>query len=222
VYVDPRSSQVTGRVTRDTLAAAPTPAVDEQLTKAADGTITGTVTIQASRSFTIAGYVDTSHGRVTTEVTQRIDFENEQRFDVSATVYGQDIRQWTGVSSHTRTRGRSAARDAFVTYEWPLRVTLSATTNADQSSQQTTTIRQQYARTELVDEAGRAPVSSVLSNVVAPTDTLLFDASGAFTGKRDQASSQEYFAVDSLGGCYARKLTAAGGVVTADEGGACE
>jgi hypothetical protein len=221
VYVDHRAARVTGAVTSNTLVASPVPVVDEQLTTAPDGTITGTVGVRSSHSFTIAGFVETSHGRVRTEVTQRIDFDNEQRFDVSATTYAQDITQWTGVSSHTRTRGRGARRDTFATLEWPLRVTLSATANADQSSEQTTTIRQQYTSTEIVDEGDGAPYARVVSNVVAPSDTLLFDASGAFVGKRGQASSQEYSAFDSRGACYLRKLTAADGMVTADDGGAC-
>ncbi|HYU14656.1 MAG TPA: hypothetical protein VEL05_01230, partial [Candidatus Acidoferrum sp.] len=60
----------------------------------------------------------------------------------------------------------------------------------------------------------------VLSNVVEPTDTLLFDAGGAVVGRTGQASSQRYFTADSRGHCYSRAITAAAGILTSVTDGA--
>jgi hypothetical protein len=55
----------------------------------------------------------------------------------------------------------------------------------------------------------------IVSNHVAPSDTLNFNASGAFTGSTGQVSAQQFFSADAHGHCFSRDLTAAGGLVTA-------
>ncbi|HWE28224.1 MAG TPA: peptide-N4-asparagine amidase, partial [Polyangia bacterium] len=95
VYRDAGAKRVTGGVARNTLAAAPVPAVKENLVTAADGSITGNVTVASTRDFVIAGYVYTSHGRVDTSVAQHLAFSNSQSFTISDTTYIQDITQKT-------------------------------------------------------------------------------------------------------------------------------
>ncbi|HLJ29808.1 MAG TPA: peptide-N4-asparagine amidase [Candidatus Angelobacter sp.] len=75
LFLDHESSQVTGEVTENTIGAGPTPNVVENLTNA-NGNITGSVTVTSSRSFRLAGFARTSHGRVETEVRQDIQFSN--------------------------------------------------------------------------------------------------------------------------------------------------
>src|SRR3569833_974462 len=65
LYLDHCASQVTGAVTQNTLTAAPSPTVNENLHTTKIGTTIGSVSIASARDFTISGYVDTSHGRVT-------------------------------------------------------------------------------------------------------------------------------------------------------------
>jgi hypothetical protein len=117
LYLDHGSSRVTGEVTNNTLSASPAANVVDNLSApAADGTITGTVTTTASRQFTIAGEVKTSHGRVRTKVTQRIDFSNAQQF-VSNPNSGslvQDITQNTTISWVTERSGRQCCESCEV------------------------------------------------------------------------------------------------------------
>jgi hypothetical protein len=213
LYLDHGSSQVTGEVTENTIGPGPTPDDQENLVNT-NGNITGTVTVRSARRFEVAGFVSTSHGQVRTEVEQKIKFSNEQAFNISASTFVQDIKQKTSISSRTTTKDRGAEVEASEEFEWPLILDFSFVVNADGSSSQTTTIRQEFERDQTVAVGDHPVFTSVVSNVVEPSDTLLFNASGAITGNKGQANSQRYFSRDSSGACYSRKIKAAGGVLT--------
>jgi hypothetical protein len=96
--------------------------------------------------------------------------------------------------------------------------------NADGSGGfQTTTIKQTFNNNQLIQRDGSPDFFSTVSNTVAPTDTLLFDANFNITGGQGQASSQKYFSTDSTGACFSRSIAAAGGVLTSiSEGEGCK
>ena len=73
--LDDESTQVTGSVTQNTLTS-PSPVSNGRPARDFHGH--GNIAVTARRSFTIAGYVDTSHGRVTTSVSQQQDFFSRQ------------------------------------------------------------------------------------------------------------------------------------------------
>ena len=222
VFLDRHASHVRGAVTLDTLSAAPSPTVTPAITTAADGTISGTVEVVANRRFRIAGFVETSHGRVETEVSADIAFANRQRFDITASLYRQRIAQATTVLARTTTLERGHRTERLVEQRWPLDVDFAFLTNPDGSAAQTTTVAQRFERSDTELAGGRLAAFHVVSNAVAPSDTLLFDASGAVTGSTGQHSSQRYFAADAHGACYSRDLTADAGLLTAVvDGQAC-
>ncbi len=215
VFQDHRAAHVRGAVTEDTLAAAPTPTVTSNITTAADGTITGPVDVESSRHYRIAGYVDTSHGRVRTEISGEIRFANRQRFDITAALYRQQIAQTTTISVQTTTDEPGRHDEQQVEQSWPLDVDFSFATNADGSGAQTTTIAQRFDRTDRALDNHRLAAFATVSNAVTPSDTLNFDATGSVVSATGQANTQRYFAADSLGHCYSRELTAAAGLLTA-------
>ena len=86
--------------------------------------------------------------------------------------------------------------------------------NPDGTFSLPTTIQQKYSENETVQLNGFPVYVRSVSNSVAPTDTLEFDASFNFLGNQGQASSQDYVSFDSLGVCYSKKLTAANNVLT--------
>ena len=215
VFLDHGTSQIRGSVTTDTLAAAPTPTVTTNITTAADGTISGPVNATSSRSYLIAGFVDTSHGRRFTEVTGAIQFANRQQFNITAAVYHQQIAQTTTIATTSRSHGGGRPSEQVIALDWPLSVDFLFAVNADGTSAQTTTIDQRFERTDTELAGGRLVDARVVSNHVAPSDTLNFDASGAFTGATGQASQQQFFSADAHGNCFSRDLTAAGGLLTA-------
>jgi hypothetical protein len=215
LYLDHKAARVTGAVTADTLAAAPTPVVTSSITTDADGTIRGPVSVEATRSYRIAGFVDTSHGRVATEITGEIRFANRQQFEITAAIYHQQIAQTTQILVRTATTQRGGRTEQLAQLDWPLSVDFAFASHADGSSAQTTSIDQRFERSDTELDRGRIAGFRIVSSHVAPTDTLNFDPSGAFTGSTGQASSQQFFSADAQGGCFSRDLTAAGGLLTA-------
>jgi hypothetical protein len=81
VYRDPHSKQVSGAITRNTLAGqAAVPTVDDTLQNNGDNT-GGRVLTTLWRHFVIDGYVDTARGRISSRVVQTVYFSTDQRLD---------------------------------------------------------------------------------------------------------------------------------------------
>jgi len=213
VHTDPHAEHVTGAVLRNTLGVAPAPVVQEQLTTDASGNVSGTVTVSSTRSYEIAGYVDTSHGRIETILTSRLKFENQQRFSITASAYVQDITQATTVDTDTTNDDGWSTRSTHSEFSYPLVLNYRYLSNANGSASQTTSVDQQFVLSDTARDA-----ATVRSNVVS-TDTLDFDAAGNFTGNSAQASAAQYLETDAQGHCYGRGLSAAAGVLTAVRNG---
>lgn len=214
LFQDHGSAQVTGAVTRNTLGAVPAPSIQEDLTTAADGTVTGTISTRDLRAFELAGYVDTSHGRVETTVRQALSFSNQQQFDVEAAKYVQKIRQDTEILSSVETKGPHSVAHSEKHLSYPLALDYTFLANDDGSGSQTTSIDQEYNSQEALGGNAVDSGLSRVSNTVKTADTLLFNASGAVTGFQDRDSSQTYIARGSGGACYSKSVTSANGVVT--------
>jgi hypothetical protein len=214
LYLDQRSAQVTGAVTRNTIGT-PSPTVNAALsTDATTGTVTGTVTTTSSRQFVLAGWVQTSHGRIRTEVAQTIDFSNVQQFVAPQSLpetFVQNIRQSTAIASTTRVQGAKGAGESSVRMAWPLEMDL--TVNIDRSGgflSQIGKVKQAYNR---VDSSG--DVASLISNSGEWADT--------FPTQQGQSGSQRFFFSDSEDHCFSRALSAAAGVLTSIvEGDGCD
>jgi hypothetical protein len=215
LFQDHDAQVVTGDVTENSIGAAPAPDVVENLNTDPSGNITGTVTVTSSRQFTVAGFVNTSHGNVRTNVVQSISFSNVQSFNITNTQFVQNITQRTNISSETKTQGGGDNPRAFQqSFEWPLDLGFSFIINPDGTGSQTTSIKQQYLSEESGHGGPGADSFRSISNTVTPSDTLLFDASFNITGTTGQQNAQTYFSHDFTGGCFSRTITAATGVLT--------
>lgn len=81
VYRDPHSTQVSGAVTRNTLAGqAAVPTVVDTLRNDGENT-GGHVSTTLRRQFVIEGYIDTARGRIRNRVVQTVYFNTEQTID---------------------------------------------------------------------------------------------------------------------------------------------
>lgn len=218
IYQDSDSAQISGQVTKNTVGT-PNPSIVENLTTAADGSVTGSVSTTSNRRFVVAGYADTSHGRITSSVAQNISFSNVQTFDVAASgLYVQDIKQNTSISSWSSSFGRHENRASFVQQNWPLNANITLNF-ADNPIPQTTTIKQALHKTEANSQEGQPPYWSFLDNTDNAADTLFLSPSFSITGNQDQSSSQSYSFYDSTGECYSRTIASSGGELTSVQDG---
>jgi hypothetical protein len=210
LYLDHGSTKVTGAVTKNTLAA-PNPQVVEKINTSKNGNIGGYISTKNLHNFQIGGYVNTSSGMVTTNLTQTANFSNFQVFKITSTIYQQNITQQTAIHATTSVRDPQNVTVRQENDSWPLTVNYLQVVASDGSAKVTTTIDQKYANDVSTRVNGQQVSFSLVSNEVTPTDTLDFDSSGNLIGNENQTSAQTYFGADSTGYCYSRSIQASQG-----------
>ena len=217
-YTDHGSSEVSGGLISNDLTAAPSPKIAEDLNLDSSGYGTASVKVSSTRSFAISGYINTSHGKVTTTVAQNVNFASLEKFTISATAYNQNINQVSTVESQTTTKDEHGTSVLSGQNSFPLDMDISVLVNADGSESQTTTSDQ----VSLVDlRAGRKPLSYDKEEVKS-TDTLNFDSGGNFTGNTGAKSSATGEQFNDKGEWYFLKLTSAGNVLTGIDHRPCD
>lgn len=207
VFEDHGSSTVTGGLSTNTLTE-PNPVVAENIITSAGPTYTGTVTVGSNRSFTISGWVNTSHGRVETTVNQTVDFLSQQEFDVNANLEVQNAQQTSTLDSTVTTKGGLLAGVVQKHFSYPLNLNYTFAVNPDGSFYQTVSSDQQDLVRELNNPVGAKAMISNLSNHVTASDTLNWDANGNFLGPQGAHTTQTYRLQEPSRGCYDRTITA--------------
>ncbi len=221
VYTDKGAASTTGAVTANTLLATPAPSVEESLNTAADGTVSGPVTVRAGRTWTISGYVNTSHGRVETTVRGQNSFVNTQDEKVSSAEYKQDLTQSTTQQEVTTTASAAGVVVAQHDVSFPLVVNYRQANADDGSLNIRTYVKQQKSDTVRSPMGANSANPVVVSEAVESTDTLHYNAAGVYLG-HDGAASASYGAKDASGRCTARSVTSTGVVLTgAEQSEAC-
>lgn len=214
VYLDHHSEQVTGEVFVNTIGSAPNPSINEDLHLGVSGFGTAAVTTTSSREFEVAGFVNTSHGRVDTEVHQTVNFNNLQNFTINASTYIQDIKQTTQVGSRTLTRSGFTFFEATERFSYPLTLNLDLTFFPDG-----TVTQLGVASLEFKHDILTPFFASSVRNTVDSTDTLDLSSSFSITGNSGQQSSQRYILFDTRGQAYDCSLAAQSNVlIAASEG----
>jgi len=213
LYLDSGSTTVTGALTENTLTVAPTPVVTENLNLSS--TISGTVGVASNRNFTIAGYVNTSHGKVTTTISQQINFVNSQKFVINSLEYVQDINQISDVNSTTTvaTTGQPTITTTN-NFQFPLTLNIDEVVESNGDIDVTTTASQNYANKNTTAQNGALTYVSALTNEGHHQDTLVYDSSGNFLNNINQSASQAYQNTDTTGLNVHCKLTAAANALT--------
>ncbi len=193
--------------------------VDENLKTNSSGDITGTVTVGSTRNYSITGYLSTSHGKVETTVAQIIEFKNSQTFDITSSVYTQDIQQSTTVNSQSIYRNGPVTQSVLKIFSYPLLLSYSEVPGSDGNTDVTTKVQQTDAHTTTELLNGFSIYQSDLLNEVNSADTLIFNASGVYTGSTNRDSSQVYDTNNTLGYCYSREITSSAGLLSSIEDG---
>jgi hypothetical protein len=211
LYLDHGTSQITGAVTRNTLTA-PSPVVVEKL-NVQPTSVKGTVNVSSKRSFEISGYVNTSHGKIRTTVSQNVNFSSNQFFNIAGLQFVQDISQTSEVSSQTTSWGGGPPTSAFQLFSFPLTLNIAQVPQTNGDVNQTTTAYQNYGSFAITAENNRVTHASSLTNAAQHQDTLEFDSSFNLLGNMGQSSSQQYEFFDSTGAAYNCELAAAANVL---------
>jgi hypothetical protein len=214
VYQDPVSSTVTGATTKNTLASAPNPVTTENL-NVTNTAITGNVKTTSNRSFTVAGYVNTSKGKVSTTVTQSVAFTNNETFVIDNSVYQQKINVTSNVNSTTTV---AAKGEPSVTYirnqQFPLTFDIDEYVTSSGGINQASTSHQTYDVQTFTKQSGSTTYTGLLTNAVSSTDTLEFDSNFNLLGTTAQSSTQLFNNTDSTGVNQVCILTAATNALT--------
>jgi hypothetical protein len=169
VYLDHESAQVTGAVTKNTLTS-PSPAVFENLH--GTSTVMGTVTVSEKRKYTIAGYIDTSHGRVKTSVSQQQDFVSKQKLDfdvVNQSVLDQNTSVQNSVNSFAVSTGTNEFTVVSQSFSFPITVDVVYPVSSAEFGL-TVDTTQQYQTSKLVLQNGQIEQFSSVSNSANASD----------------------------------------------------
>ncbi len=211
IYRDPVLQRVRGGLLRNTLTRDPSPVV--QAPAEAGGMASGEVSVTSHRHFTIAGYVLTSAGKETTTLTQTADFSSRQQFSTGAKQGIQDVRQISTLSSTVQTQMPNlvVVQQDYLTY--PLAITTRRRTNPDGTATQTASVEQGVRASHQTRRNGRVTLFQQISDLVHPSSTRFFDASGKPAGRSHHSSTQTYTET-SPRGSYTLTLTAENGILT--------
>jgi len=224
VYRDAHAKQVTGKITRNTLTGqAPTPTISNTLATASNGDLSGNITTKLDRRFVIEGYANTSHGRITSTVTQETGFDDTQTFTINNSVYRQQTAQrtWSDSSSQSRL-GNFLTAERREHFNYPFSLDYNQQVASDGSTNTASTVHQDYVQFDGLRLLGLSVYGASVHNTVDSQDTLVFDASGNLSSHSGQQSAQTFNFQDTLGSCYQAALTTqAGAVASYNTGKGC-
>lgn len=201
LFLDKRSTQVTGGVVKNTLTP-PSPVVTENLTGTA--TVTGTIGVTSDRRFTISGYVNTSHGKVSTSIQGHQNFSGTQtiNFDtVNFSVLDQVTSVQNKVSTVTTVRGREGTSVTNNDFSFPITVDFVFPVASARFGFTVDTTQTYLADTQVFGDGGLQQFSFV-RNTASATDVS------------PAKSSQEYTQFDSSGRFYDCRIASKNNTLT--------
>ncbi|MGC1336169.1 MAG: peptide-N4-asparagine amidase, partial [Candidatus Cybelea sp.] len=211
VYEDHGSTQVTGALVRDGTALAPAETVIEHVRFNKAGDARGTINVSATHPVSLEGYVITSKGRITTQVTQSVSFSNVQKIDATSNRFFQNITQMTTISSNTSTGAGGKRVKTQSQWSYPFNLRYNYVAGASGTATQTTNVLQAKSGSGLNQIRGRAS-SWTLLNTVSSSDTLNFTP-GGFAPSNGK-SRQQYKSLNVEGPCYEETIKSLNYVLT--------
>ncbi|MBS2537934.1 hypothetical protein KGQ20_34795 [Catenulispora sp. NF23] len=212
VNVDAGSAQTSGAVTQDTIT--PSPAVDYTVAAQSDGS--DLITAAVNRDWTVSGYVDTSHGRITTSVVRHSAYSNSDRLAGAGTV--QTVKQRdSGWTQTTTTDGPGLGHRQVRDDTWSYPIDMSGTyvpgANSDSyTADGQVSVARHLTSTEADHGDAWKPVSSVDDSVQAKGSLQRVNG----TVVAADGSDSELYLGRGRDGCYGHYIAADHGYVTRD------
>ena len=199
LYTDPDATQTSGALTQDTIAPTAVQSTTEESTPT-----TTTATMTASRSWTIAGYVNTPRGRIPTSVTQQADFRNVDTVSDGGST--QDVRE----TDSGWTRSVSGGQVAVHTWSYPVNVNETYHGTDDNNFDLSGTV---WMQRELSDQAAGRTVDTSTDTMGS---TAVDERSNGVTVAASGTEWQHYVGTGDTGGWYDHYIAATNGYVTED------
>jgi hypothetical protein len=168
----------------------------------------------------VSGYVNTSHGKIQTDVAQNITFLNAQTYNVyiDGSVYDQTVKQNTSIAAQTSTKSSAGLQLDTRLNEWPMTLSYAYNLYSDNSQKQVTSITQGLSENQLTTQNGWPIYFSSMDVSENPGDTLLVDPNGVAT-PTNQTNNERFTYVDSNLTCWDRTVKANGGTLTSYKDG---
>jgi hypothetical protein len=212
VDTDRGAAQTSGAVTEDTVT--PSPNVAYTVAKQADGS--DLITAALSRDWAVAGYVDTSHGRVWTRIVRHSDYSNSDDVASAGTVQ-TTVQRDSGWTETSTTDGpglghRQVRRDSW-SYPIDAKSTYVPGAAADSYSVSGQVSVARHLDTVQADHGNAFKTVSSVDDAVRAQGTLERDAGVVVAA--DGSDSERYVGVDA-DGCYGHYIAADHGYVTQD------
>ena len=218
LYTDAGAATVTGGLTTDTLSAEPAPRVGEYLNTAADGTVSGPLDVVSSRAWMISGYVNTSHGRVSTTIEAANDFRNLQneKFFVNSPNFAvwidkQGISQETTQQELTTTASPAGTVQTLHNIDYPLTVYINESPESNNSGGFFVESSLKQGKTEELRSplGANSPNPVVTAESLQTSDTLHYNSDASVLLSHDgNAATSTYGAKDAEHRCVYRALAA--------------
>ncbi|HEX4790466.1 MAG TPA: peptide-N4-asparagine amidase [Actinospica sp.] len=209
---DAHAAHTGGTVTEDTIASAPQSNTD--IGSPAAGT--DLITTSAARDWTVRGYVDTSHGRVTTTVSQHLRYQNTDKI-------------WDGGEDQTVTQTDQGYNDVTTdglttrgSWQYPISMTASYVPDSTGSG---------FLLQAQVSQARLTQTSTGFGSVLLPTGRIsdrvaaggvLQVSDTGTTLQADGQDSEDYQSSGLTAPCYHHVIRAEHGQVTSDTQPSCQ
>lgn len=201
---DTGAEVVAGAVTKNRLKPATIRVDDAGLAAAADG-LTGRSLTHANHDYEISGFVDTSHGRVTTRLRQTIRFVNDQT--MAATPSGQSwtLRQSTRVAMRSDVTSPVGTVTTKTTEWFPLSVD-DRFEGVDGSAQENLKVFQGLKRVTTLARPGARTVTTVYDVTLAPELQAQIDPKTHATRHAQGRAVETVHVTTPDGQCYRRTI----------------
>jgi hypothetical protein len=220
IYRDPGLTTTSGQVTTHDITSDATQGVSQTT-----GTNSATFSFTASRSLTIAGYVDTSSGRVTTTVHRELAFTNDQVLNLIN--FRENLKGTETITTLTGVAGPGGTEVTTVGDSYPIALAsmfMIPASVADPNANSATlkfilpaTVDQSFDRTATTSVNGATAFSSSLSDSVHAEAILIRSLTTGVNAVAGGHDDEHYIYSDSAGTCFNHLIQAAQGFVTVDK-----
>lgn len=204
-WQDSGSKRVTGGLIRNTLTDPDLSVDDQRMKLVGEGDLTGDATTLQSRQYEVAGFVETSHGRVETRIRNAVRFANRQDFVSGEKGDIWRVDQNTQIDNMTLVTDKDGLRTTRFQARYPLSIDMQVERTDTGRTQHLTLNQGLWSETLSIDPTGSRRWKTV-DYSVQPALTAVIDTQTKRSSKVTGTSLIRLSVKDEAGGCYDRTI----------------